>query len=170
MWTSIALLGFVTLQRLAELVHSRRNTARLLARGAQEVAPEHYIYMVALHATWLAGLWLLAPARPIEAFWFAVFAVAQIARLWVLATLKTRWTTRIIVLPGAPLVATGPYRYLRHPNYAIVAVEIAALPLAFGLPAYAIGFSVLNAIVLIIRVKAENMALATCSAFSKDFG
>ena len=170
MLTSIALLGFVTLQRLAELVHSRRNTARLLARGAQEVAPEHYLYMVALHATWLVGLWLLAPARPIEAFWFAVFAVAQIGRLWVLATLKTRWTTRIIVLPGVPLVATGPYRYLRHPNYAIVAVEIAALPLAFGLPAYAIGFSVLNAIVLIIRVKVENMALATCSAFSNGFG
>jgi methyltransferase len=162
MWTSIALLGLVTLQRLAELVHSRRNTARLLARGAQEVAAGHYAYLVALHAAWLAGLWLLARARPIEAFWFTVFAVAQIARLWVLATLKTRWTTRIIVLPGAPLVATGPYRYLRHPNYAIVAVEIAALPLAFGLPAYAIGFSVLNAIVLIIRMKAENTALATC--------
>jgi methyltransferase len=161
MWTSIVLLGFVTLQRLAELVHSRRNTARLLARGAHEVAPEHYIYMVAIHATWLAGLWLLGPVRPIEAFWFAVFAAAQIARLWVLATLKTRWTTRIIVLPGAPLVATGPYRYLRHPNYAIVAIEIAALPLAFGLPVYATGFSVLNAMVLIIRLKAENRALAT---------
>jgi len=164
MWTSIALLGFVTLQRLAELVHSRRNTARLLARGAHEVAPGHYPYMVALHATWLMGLWLLAPARPVEAFWFAVFAVAQIARLWVLATLKTRWTTRIIILPGAPLVATGPYRYLDHPNYAIVAIEIAALPLAFGLPAYAFGFSVLNAMILIIRLKAENTALATLSA------
>ncbi|UVK41546.1 hypothetical protein LHFGNBLO_002837 [Mesorhizobium sp. AR10] len=164
MWTSIALLGFVTLQRLAELIHSRRNTAQLLARGAHEVAPEHYIYLVALHATWLMGLWVLAPTLPIEAFWFAVFAVAQVARLWVLATLKTRWTTRIIVLPGAPLVTTGPYRYLHHPNYAIVVVEIAALPLAFGLSAYAVGFSVLNAMVLIIRLKAENRALATLNA------
>jgi methyltransferase len=163
MLTSVALLGFVTLQRLAELIHSRRNTARLLARGAREVAPGHYPFMVALHATWLMGLWLLAPARPVAALWFAVFAVAQIARLWVLATLKTRWTTRIIVLPGAPLVATGPYRYLDHPNYAIVAVEIAALPLAFGLPVYAAGFSVLNAMVLIIRLKAENRALATAA-------
>ncbi|TPK81085.1 hypothetical protein FJ936_28375 [Mesorhizobium sp. B2-4-13] len=162
MWTSIALLGFVTLQRLAELFHARRNTARLLARGGHEVAPRHYIYIVALHATWLAGLCLLAPARPIEAVWFAVFAMAQIARLWVLATLKTRWTTRIIVLPDAPLIATGPYRYLRHPNYVIVAIQIAALPLAFGLPAYAIGFSLLNMIVSGVRLKAENMALATC--------
>ncbi|MFD1983040.1 isoprenylcysteine carboxyl methyltransferase family protein [Mesorhizobium newzealandense] len=161
MWTSMALLGFVTLQRLAELIHSRRNTAQLLARGAHEVAPGHYPFMVVLHATWLMGLWLLAPARPVAAFWFAVFAVAQIARLWVLVTLKTRWTTRIIVLPGALLVATGPYRYLHHPNYAIVAVEIAALPLAFGLPAYAAGFSVLNAMILIVRLKAENRALAT---------
>jgi methyltransferase len=128
MWPSVALLGFVTLQRVAELVHTRLNTVRLLARGAQEIAPGHYPYMVALHATWLAGLWLLAPGRPIEAFWFAVFAIAQAARLWVLATLKTRWTTRIIVLPGAPLVTTGPYRCLRHPNYTIVVVEIAALP------------------------------------------
>lgn len=164
MLTSIALLSFVTLQRLAELVHSRRNTIRLLAWGAQEVAPEQYMYMVALHGTWLLGLWLLAPEQPIAAFWFAVFAVAQIARLWVLATLKTRWTTRIIVLPGAPLIATGPYRYLRHPNYAIVVVEIAALPLAFGLSAYAISFSILNAIVLIMRIKAENVALATAVA------
>lgn len=160
MLASIALLGFVTLQRLAELVHARRNTARLLARGAREVAPGHYPWMVSLHAAWLGGLWLVAPGRPIDLVWLAVFVLAQIARLWVLATLKGRWTTRIIVLPGAPLVAAGPYRYLTHPNYAIVVVEIAALPLAFGLPVYAIVFSALNAIVLAIRIEAENTALA----------
>ncbi|MGO7215218.1 isoprenylcysteine carboxyl methyltransferase family protein [Rhizobium ruizarguesonis] len=159
MWPSIALLAFVTLQRLAELVLARRNTAALLARGAREVAPEHYPTMVALHAGWIIGLWLLAPGRPVALLWFLVFMGLQVLRLWVLATLKGRWTTRIIVLPGAPLVRSGPYRFLRHPNYAIVVGEIAALPLAFGLPLYAIVFSLLNALILHVRVKAENAAL-----------
>ncbi|EJC69560.1 hypothetical protein Rleg5DRAFT_5353 [Rhizobium leguminosarum bv. viciae WSM1455] len=159
MWPSIALLAFVTLQRLAELVLARRNTAALLARGAREVAPEHYPVMVALHASWIIGLWLTAPGRPVALFWFLVFMGLQVLRLWVLATLKGRWTTRIIVLPGASLVRSGPYRFLRHPNYAIVVGEIAALPLAFGLPFYAIVFSLLNALILYVRVKAENAAL-----------
>ncbi|WEA60678.1 isoprenylcysteine carboxylmethyltransferase family protein [Rhizobium sp. BJ04] len=159
MWPSIALLAFVTLQRLGELVLARRNTTALLARGAREVAPEHYPVMVALHAGWILGLWLLAPGRPVELLWFVVFMGLQALRLWVLATLKDRWTTRIIILPGAPLVRSGPYRLLRHPNYAIVVGEIAVLPLAFGLPFYAIVFSLLNALVLLIRVKAENAAL-----------
>lgn len=159
MWPSIVLLTFVTLQRLGELVLARRNTTALLARGAREVAPEHYPVMVALHAGWILGLWLLAPGRPVELLWFVVFMGLQALRLWVLATLKDRWTTRIIILPGAPLVRSGPYRLLRHPNYAIVVGEIAVLPLAFGLPFYAIVFSLLNALVLLIRVKAENAAL-----------
>ncbi|NNU38803.1 hypothetical protein G9X64_20430 [Rhizobium sophorae] len=159
MWPSIALLAFVTLQRLGELVLARRNTAALLASGAKEVAPEHYPVMVALHAGWIIGLWLLASGRPIALFWFLVFMGLQVLRLWVLATLKGRWTTRIIILPGAPLVRSGPYRFLRHPNYTIVVGEIAALPLAFGLPLYAIVFSLLNALVLYVRVKAENAAL-----------
>ncbi|NKL52926.1 isoprenylcysteine carboxyl methyltransferase family protein [Rhizobium leguminosarum] len=159
MWPSIALLAFVTLQRLAELVLARRNTAGLFARGAREVAPQHYPVMVALHASWIIGLWLTAPGRPVALFWFLVFMGLQVLRLWVLATLKGRWTTRIIVLPGASLVRSGPYRFLRHPNYAIVVGEIAALPLAFGLPFYAIVFSLLNALILYVRVKAENAAL-----------
>ncbi|RUM25985.1 hypothetical protein EFQ99_06730 [Rhizobium vallis] len=159
MWPSIALLAFVTAQRLGELVLARRNTAALLARGAREVAPEHYPLMVALHAGWIVGLWLLAAGRPVELFWFALFMGLQALRLWVLATLKGRWTTRIIILPGAPLVRSGPYRLLRHPNYVIVIGEIAALPLAFGLPLYGVVFSLLNACVLLIRVKAENAAL-----------
>ncbi|OWV92167.1 hypothetical protein ATY78_01110 [Rhizobium sp. R635] len=159
MWPSIALLTFVTLQRLGELVLAQRNTAALLARGAREVAPQHYPLMVALHAGWIIGLWLLAPGRPVELLWFLIFMGLQALRLWVLATLKGRWTTRIIVLPGAPLVRSGPYRFLRHPNYMIVVSEIAALPLAFGLPLYAVVFSLLNAFVLHIRMKAENAAL-----------
>lgn len=154
-----AILGFVTLERLAELVLARRNTARLLAAGAREFGARHYPLIVGLHAAWLGVLWLSAPGRPVSLPWLAVFAVLQAARLWVLATLGSRWTTRIVVLPGAPLVTRGPYRYLRHPNYAVVAGEIAILPLAFGLPLVALAFSLLNAAVLTLRIRAENAAL-----------
>ncbi|QSY95072.1 hypothetical protein J2J97_03775 [Rhizobium bangladeshense] len=159
MWPSIALLTFVTLQRSGELMLARRNTTALLARGGREVAPEHYSAMVALHAAWIIGLWLLAPGRPVQPFWFSLFTGLQALRLWVLATLKDRWTTRIIILPGALLVKSGPYRFLRHPNYAIVIGEIAALPLTFGLPVFAIVFSLFNAALLHVRIKAENAAL-----------
>lgn len=159
LWPSIALLTFVTLQRLAELVHARRNTAALLARGGREYAPEHYPLMVAMHAAWLIGLWLLAIGRPVDPAWFLLFMVLQGLRLWVLATLKERWTTRIIILPGAALVRKGPYRLLSHPNYAIVVGEIAVLPLAFGMPLYAAIFSLLNGIILTIRIRAENACL-----------
>lgn len=158
---SVVVLGLVTLQRLGELVLARRNTKRLLAQGAHEVAPEHYPLIVAMHAAWLAGLWWLGWDRPIVWPWLVVFLALQALRVWVLASLGPRWTTRIIILPGAPLVAKGPYRFLPHPNYAVVVGEIAALPLAFGLPAYAAAFTVLNAVVLTIRIRAENAALRT---------
>lgn len=158
-WPSIALLTFVTLQRLAELVYARHNTAALLARGAREYAPEHYPFMVATHAAWLAGLWLLAIGRPVDPAWFLLFMALQALRLWVLATLKERWTTRIIILPGTALVRKGPYRLLSHPNYAIVVGEIAVLPLAFGMLFYAAIFSLLNGIILTIRIRAENACL-----------
>jgi methyltransferase len=160
MWPSLALLTFVTLQRLVELLIARRNTLSLLARGAREVGAEHYLYMVLLHTLWLAGLWIAAPGRPVNLLWFLVFVALQLLRVWVLATLKERWTTRIIVLPGAPLVLSGPYRFLKHPNYAIVVGEIAVLPLAFGLSYYALVFSLLNAAMLRVRISQENAALA----------
>jgi methyltransferase len=112
-----------------------------------------------LHSAWLAGLWLLAPRQPINLLWLAIFIGLQGLRVWVLASLKDRWTTRIIVLPGAPLIKTGLYRLMPHPNYAIVAGEIFSLPMAFGLPAYAVLFSLINACVLMIRIRAENRAL-----------
>ncbi|MFA1627724.1 isoprenylcysteine carboxyl methyltransferase family protein [Rhizobium mongolense] len=161
MLVSIALLTFVTIQRLGELVLSRRNTAALLAKGARETGAEHYPYMVSLHAAWIGGLWLLASDRPVNLVWFGIFMLLQILRVWVLATLKERWTTRIIVLPEAPLVRSGPYRFIRHPNYAVVAGEIAVLPLAFGMPLYAAAFTILNALMLAIRIRAENAALKT---------
>src|SRR5438128_1629239 len=112
------ILGLVTLQRLGELVLSKRNTDRLRAQGAYEVAPGHYKLIVLLHAAWLGGLWYLVVYRAarngtdIDVYWvwLVVFLVLQGLRVWVIATLGPRWTTRIIVLPGAPLVAHGPYR------------------------------------------------------------
>ena len=157
---AIAILAFVTLQRLAELWLSSRNTRALLAEGASEHGRAHYPLIVAVHAAWLAALWWLAPGRPIAWPLVAAFALLQLARVWVIASLGRRWTTRIIILPGAPLVRRGPYRFVRHPNYAIVAAEIALLPLAFGLAAVALLFSALNALVLWVRISAEERALA----------
>jgi len=156
---SLAVLALVTLQRLAELALARRNTRRLLAHGGIEIAPGHYPAVVALHTAWLSGLWLLAlPVVPNLAL-LAVFGGLQIGRGWVLAALGSRWTTRIIIVPGAPLVRSGPYRLLSHPNYLIVAGEILVLPLAFGLPLFAAVFSGLNALVLWVRIRAEGEAL-----------
>jgi methyltransferase len=153
-------LALVTLQRLVELWLSNRNTRRLLDRGAREFGASHYPLIVAVHVLWLAALWWLAPGRPVEAFWLALFVLLQIARIWVIATLGARWTTRIIVLPDTPLVTAGPYRIFNHPNYWVVVGEIAVLPLAFGLWQVALVFSLLNATVLSIRIRTENKALA----------
>jgi methyltransferase len=157
---SVLVLLLVTLQRFGELGLAQRNTGRLRAQGAVEVGAGHYPYVVALHAAWLAGLWILARSEPPNLFWLALFGALQAVRVWVLASLGGRWTTRILLLPGAPLVRTGPYRLLRHPNYAVVAAEIVVLPLAFGLVWYGLAFSALNAVILAIRVKAEDGAIA----------
>lgn len=157
---SILLLAAVTFERLGELWLARRNTERLLANGASEVAAGHYPLIVLLHGLWLAGLWMLAWNAPISMLWLGIFAVLQILRFWTLGTLGRRWTTRIIVVPGEKLVAAGPYRFLRHPNYVVVIGEIAVLPLCFGMPLYTLLFSAANAVILTIRIKAENAALA----------
>jgi methyltransferase len=156
---AVIILALVTLQRLGELWLSNRNTRRLLDRGAQEVGAAHYPLVVATHALWLAALWWLAPGRAISLFWLVLFIVLQLGRAWVIATLGDRWTTRIIVLPDAPLVRRGPYRFVNHPNYVVVTGEIAVLPLAFGLWQIALIFTVLNAAVLAIRIRQENRAL-----------
>ena len=159
MWPGIALLAFVTLQRLVELPIARANTARLLAAGGHEVAPGHYPFIVALHASWLVALWWFAPGRPIDLTFLTLFGLAEIGRVWVLRTLGPRWTTRIIVVPGEQLVARGPYRFVDHPNYLVVVAEIALLPMVFGLWPIALIFSALNAAILAVRIRAENRAL-----------
>jgi methyltransferase len=157
------LLAYLTVQRLAELWWAKENEARLMAAGGIEFGHSHLPLMILFHAAWMAGLWLLAYDRPVQPLFLALFVVLQVARFWVLATLGRRWTIRVIVVPGERLVAQGPYRFLRHPNYAVVTAEIAVVPLALGLPAYALIFSVLNAGMLAIRITAENAALLRAS-------
>jgi methyltransferase len=159
MWPSVALLAFVTLQRLAELLVSQANARRLLEAGGREVTPGHYPLIVAVHAAWLLTLWWLTPGQPIQLAFFVLFVLIEIGRAWVLWTLGRRWTTRIIVVPGETLVAKGPYRLVNHPNYLVVAAEVAVLPLVFGLWQVALIFSLLNAAALTIRIRAENRAL-----------
>ena len=154
------ILGAVTMQRLAELVLARHNTTRLLARGAHEIGAAHYPLIVAIHAAWLISLWIFGHEQPANALALACYLLLQALRGWVMWTLGARWTTRILVVPGERLVASGPYRYLSHPNYAVVAGEIALLPLTLNLPVVALIFTALNAAVLTLRIRTENRALA----------
>lgn len=151
-------IAFLILQRLGELVLARRNTRRLLARGAVEYGASHYPLIVTLHAAWLACIAVFGWGQPVDPVWLAIFALLQVLRVWILATLGTRWTTRIIVL-DEPLVRLGPFRFLRHPNYALVVTEIAVAPMVLGLVWVAALFSILNALVLTIRLRIENAAL-----------
>jgi methyltransferase len=157
------ILGIVTLERTAELVISSYNTRELRARGAFEVAPRHYPLIVAVHAVWLISLWVLGRDQPVNVVALTGYLVLQGLRFWVMWTLGSRWTTRIIILPGQPLVSGGPYRFLPHPNYAVVAGEIMLLPMVLDLPLLAAVFTVLNAAVLAIRIAAENRALAAAT-------
>ena len=134
-------VAVVALLRIAELLYAGRNTRRLIAR-------------------WLGSLLLFVPANAApNLYLLGIFALAQVARIWIIATLGPFWTTRVITLPGAPLVRRGPYRFIRHPNYAIVCIEIAVLPLAFGAWMIALIFTAANAALIAWRVSAEDAAL-----------
>ena len=155
-----ALVGFIAALRLAELAWSARNTRRLKARGAIEAGTAHYPLFVALHAGWLLAMVLfIDPRAPADPWLLGLYGVLQGARLWVIASLGERWTTRIIVPPGEPRIATGPYRFVKHPNYMVVAAEIALAPLIFGAWLLALGFSALNLALLAHRIRVENAAL-----------
>jgi methyltransferase len=164
--SGVALLAFLTLQRGFELVVATRNTRRLLAAGAYEVGAGHYPAMVALHATYLATLWFFGATQPASLPFVAAFALLQAARAWVLATLGPRWTTRILIVPGEAPVTRGPYRFVRHPNYLIVAFELPCVSLALGLAWHAALFGALNLAMLWWRIRAENDAWATREATS----
>lgn len=155
-----AVLALLTAQRLLELVYAQRNTKALLARGAVEYGREHYPLMVGIHAGFLAALWLsTSPDAPMLWPLLIVFAMLQAARLWVLASLGPYWTTRIISSPDFPRISTGPYRLVRHPNYWVVTLEILTIPLIFGHFRIAMLWTVLNAGILFVRIRTENVAL-----------
>ena len=155
-----AILLLVAAQRLAELVLARRNARRLLADGGIEHGAGGYPLLVLLHAAWLVALFVFVPPDAAVSWpLIAVYLLLQAARVWVIASLGRFWTTRVITLPDAPLVRRGPYRWLRHPNYLVVAGEIAVLPLAFGAWELALGFSLANAVLLAERIRIEERAL-----------
>jgi methyltransferase len=157
-----AIIFLVVLQRLGELLLANRNTKRLKAQGAVEIGAGHYPLIVLLHTAWLlAVLWLLPVPLEISWPWLAIFVLLQAARIWVIASLGPYWTTRIISVPGAALVKRGPYRFVRHPNYLVVAGEILALPLAFHEIPVAIFFSLANAAILFWRIREEEAGLVT---------
>ena len=151
----------VGLQRLGELWLSRRNARRLLAEGGREIGAGHYPLLIAVHVGWLAAIFFLIPADA-PVYWplVAAYLVVQAGRVWVIASLGRFWTTRVIDMPGTPLVRRGPYRWLRHPNYLVVALEVALLPLAFGAWEIALAFSLANLAVLAWRLRVETVALA----------
>ena len=160
-WIAYGIIGLVVLQRFGELVLANRNTQKLRARGGIEIGADHYRFIVLMHMAWLmAVLWLLPAPLVIHWAWLAAFFLLQLARIWVIASLGPYWTTRIITVPNAPLVKKGPYRFVRHPNYVVVAGEILALPLAFGEVLVALLFSILNAALLFWRIREEDEALA----------
>lgn len=162
----VLLIGLVAGQRLCELAVSRRHVRALMARGAREVGAGHYPWMVALHSAFLvscvAEVWLLdRPFRPAQAApWLVVLVAALALRWWTLRSLGERWTTRVMVLPGAPLVTRGPYRWLRHPNYLVVVLELAAIPMLHGAWLTALLFGAANLALLARRISAEETALA----------
>lgn len=156
---ALLFIGFVILQRLGELWLARRNTERLMARGAREVGASHYPVIVALHASWIAALLVFGWQADLSLAWLAVYAVLQVFRIWILASLGARWTTRIIIL-NEPLVRRGPYKYVSHPNYMLVVAEIFVTPIVLGLLWVAVIFTVLNGAVLALRISREGAALA----------
>ena len=151
---------FVLVQRLTELAIARRNTRLLCAEGATEHGAAHYPAIAALHVAWLAAIAVLSIGQTVAAGWLGFYLALQVLRVWTIATLGRRWTTRIIVPRDRGRIVGGPFRFLPHPNYAVVALEIAVVPFALGAPLAALVFTALNAAVLAIRIRCEESAWA----------
>jgi methyltransferase len=169
------LLGLLIGERLFELVLSKRHERSLAARGGRVVADAPFKWMVLFHTLWLVAMplevvLLERPFRPfLGYFCLGLCGAAMALRYWVIATLGDRWTTRIFVVPGEPPRLGGPYRFLRHPNYLAVIVEIAALPLIHGAWLTALVGSILNAWVLTVRIRAEEAALESAAPYFAAF-
>ena len=151
-------LSFIIVQRLSELMIAKHNTARLIEKGAYEVGAEHYPVMVGMHSLWIARLLFLGYDESVSYGWLALFIVLQVLRVWILGTLGSRWTTRVIILPE-PLVVAGPFKYLKHPNYTLVVAEIIVVTMVLGLFWVAAIFTMLNAAMLYVRIGVEDKAL-----------
>jgi len=161
MTTWYLLIALIVIQRLVELAIARINTRRLLAEGGEEIGAGHYPLIVLLHAAWFVCLIVFVPGDSfIDPVLLGVFVVLQLGRVWVLTSLGRYWTTRIITVPGAPLVRRGPFRFVRHPNYLIVEAEIIVVPMIAGAWELAIVFGIANAMVLALRIRIEERALA----------
>lgn len=155
------LVGLLVLQRLIELAIARINTKRLMAEGAVEHGANHYPVIVALHTAWLVSLVVFIPADAIiNPVLLAIFVALQLGRVWVLTSLGRYWTTRVITVPGRPLVKRGPFKLVRHPNYLIVEAELIVVPLIAGVWELAVVFGIANALVLAWRIRIEEQALA----------
>jgi methyltransferase len=159
MTAASSILALVTLQRLSELVIARRNTSALMARGAIEHGAAHYPVMVLLHASWLTGLWWFGWNAVVVWPLMSLYIALQAFRIWILVTLGSRWSTRILTIPNEKLVVRGPYRFVRHPNYLLVLLEVPLLPLALGLNGFALLYGLLNMAMLAWRIRVEETAL-----------
>lgn len=157
---AVLFLAYVIVERLIELPIATRNTKRLKAVGGVEHSPGHYPLIVAVHTSWILAMVWLGHDTYLNYVWLGVYAVLQILRVYILGTLGTRWTTRIIVLPDETKVTKGPFGLVPHPNYLLVIAEIMVAPLVLGLWEVAAVFGALNAAVLVIRISAEERAWA----------
>jgi methyltransferase len=154
------ILALVALQRVAELVLAQINTARLKRQGAVEIGARHYPLFVLLHGSWLLTILLLTdPDTVIDPLLLIFYVLLQFGRIWVFMSLGRYWTTRIVSLADAPLINSGPYRWMRHPNYLVVALEIPTLPLVFNMIWVALLFGLANLALLAYRIRVEEAAL-----------
>lgn len=172
----LVLLGLVATERLVELALSRRHARAAIARGGIEYGARHFRVMSVMHTAFLAAcaLEVVLLHRPFvpSVGWPALAAVlgAQALRYWAIGALADRWNVRVIVVPGEPAVRRGPYRFLRHPNYVAVVIELVALPLVHGAYLTATAFSIANALLLRVRIHVEEEALKTHCAYAETFG
>jgi len=170
----ISIIGFVILQRIVELFIARRNENWMLSKGAYEVGAKHYPFMVAIHVSFFVSLILevMLFEKGLSTFWwyfFILFVGLQLMRIWVITTLGKYWNTKIIVLPGANVVKKGPFLLIRHPNYVVVTSEIIVIPLLFDAYFTAVVFTLLNALILYIRIPIEEAALRDVTDYKEVF-
>jgi methyltransferase len=164
-----AIVLFIVLQRLAELAYSHRNLARLREAGGIEPRDPAYPGLIVVHTAWVLALAVAVPAdAPVDPYFLGLYVAILALRLWVMASLGRFWCTRVVTLPDTPLVRRGPYRFMRHPNYVVVAGEIAVAPLIFGAWELALIFSLLNGACLWLRIRVEERAISGRRALPAD--